>query len=123
MAAIKRDKKGKAKRSAPAERSHGKKSNRTERGDGPVRSIRDLYQSDLDRHLWSWASPSAREKRRKEKRKRRRQRRVARILASAAGAVGAAGLSYFLYRKLRRNDRAEAAADAPADRDDADTED
>ena len=61
----------------------------------------DLYQSDLDRHLWSWTT----DKRGKKRRKRKRRRKAARLVASAAGMLGAAGLSYFLYRKLRKGDR------------------
>jgi hypothetical protein len=118
MAALKPGKKGKDKRSKSAKAGGRRKPARAERRDGSTRSIRDLYQSDLDRHLWSWAAPSAKEKRRKEKRKQRRRRRFARIVASAAGAVGAAGLSYFLYRKLRRDDRREDPTHAQADLED-----
>ena len=90
--------------------------------DNDRRSIRDLYKTDLDRHLWSWASPSAREKRRKEKQRRRRRRKFAGVVASAAGAVGAAGLSYFLYRRLREDDRPLDPIHSQADLDEADFE-
>ncbi|MEE9133572.1 MAG: hypothetical protein V3U13_08430 [Gemmatimonadota bacterium] len=93
------------------------------RRDSARRSIRDLYKTDLDRHLWSWASPSAREKRQKEKQRRRRRRKVTQIVASAAGAVGAAGLSYFLYRRLREDERPRDPIHAQADLDEADFED
>ncbi len=63
---------------------------------------RELYQSDLDRHLWSWTSPAAK-KRRKARGKRKRRRRFAGVVASAAGALSAAGLSYFLYKRLRED--------------------
>ena len=90
--------------------------------DNDRRSIRDLYKTDLDRHLWSWASPSAREKRRKEKQRRRRRRKFAGVVASAAGAVGAAGLSYFLYRRLREDDQPLDPIHSQADLDEADFE-
>lgn len=61
---------------------------------------RDLYQSDLDRHFWSWPMPSGR------KRKRKRRVKVAGVIASAAGLLGAAGLSYLFYR--RRHDESPA---------------
>lgn len=73
-----------------------------ERRSGDARSeTHDLYQSDLDRHLWSWTT----DKRGKKRRKRKRHRKAARLVASAAGMLGAAGLSYFLYRKLRKGGR------------------
>ena len=62
---------------------------------------RDLYQSDLDRHLWSWPTPSRRKRKRKG-----RFKRVG-LIASAAGLIGAAG--YLFYR--RRQDDAAANAD------------
>jgi hypothetical protein len=85
------------------------------------RSTSDLYQSDLDRHFWSWASPGAK-RRRRAKSKRERRRRFAGVVASAAGALSAAGLSYFLYRRLREDELPEDSDDAPADLDEADFE-
>ena len=91
------------------------------RRDDDRRSIRDLYKTDLDRHLWSWPVPSARKKRQKERERRRRRRKVAGIVASAAGAVGAAGLSYLLYRRLRdEEERPPDPMSAQGDLDDAD---
>ena len=90
--------------------------------DSGRRGIRDLYKTDLDRHLWSWAGPSAREKRRKEKRRRRRRRKLTGVVASAVGAVGAAGLSYFLYRRLREDERPLDPVHSQADLDEADFE-
>ncbi len=69
--------------------------------------IRDLYQSDLDRHLWSWARPSARKKRRKQEERRRRRRQLAGVFASAAGALSAAGLSYFMWRRFKTGEQPE----------------
>ncbi len=83
------------------------------------RSTSDLYQSDLDRHLWSWAGPGAK-KRRKEKSRRKRRRRFAGVVASAAGALSAAGLSYFLYKRLREDELPEDPDDAQGDLDEAD---
>ena len=90
--------------------------------DSDRRGIRDLYKTDLDRHLWSWASPSAREKRRKEKQRRRRRRKLTGVVASAVGAVGAAGLSYFLYRRLHEDERPLDPVHSQADLDEADFE-
>lgn len=90
--------------------------------DNDRRGTRDLYKTDLDRHLWSWASPSAREKRRKEKHRRRRRSKLAGVVASAAGAVGAAGVSYFLYRRLREDERPPDPEHSQADLDEADFE-
>lgn len=91
---------GGAPQAAKKERRGGKerRSSKERRRDGSRLGIRDLYQSDLDRHLWSWASPSAR----KAKARRRRRRQLAGVLASAAGALSAAGLSYFMWRKFKR---------------------
>jgi hypothetical protein len=89
--------------------------------DGGRRRVRDLYQSDLDRHLWSWASP-AKKKRRKKKAPARR-RRVAGLVASAAGALSAAGLFYFLYRRLRKDDRPDDPVHSQADLDEDDFDD
>ncbi|UCC83451.1 MAG: hypothetical protein JSW46_00525 [Gemmatimonadota bacterium] len=97
------------------------KERRGRRRDGR-RSTSELYQSDLDRHLWSWATPSAK-RRRKEKSKRERRRRFAGVVASAAGALSAAGLSYILYRRLREDELPEDPDDAQADLDEADFED
>jgi len=115
------------KKKPVTERRSGKDRSRSAKGrrkpkprDNDRRGIRDLYKTDLDRHLWSWASPSAREKRRKEKHRRRRRRKVAGVVASAAGAVGAAGLSYFLYRRLREDDRPLDPVHSQADLDEAD---
>lgn len=85
------------------------------------RSTSDLYQSDLDRHLWSWATPGDK-RRRKEKSKRERRRRFAGVVASAAGALSAAGLSYILYRRLREDELPEDSDDVQ-DLDEADFED
>ena len=93
---------------------------RSKKGDGhnnAGRGIRDLYKEDLDRHLWSWASPSGRKERKRREKSRARRRKLARIVASAAGMAGAAGLSYFLYRKLRKNDRVEDPVSAQAEPD------
>ena len=80
---------------------------------GGRRTIRDLYKTDLDRHLWT-----PRAKRDQEKKKRRRRRRtVAGLLASAAGAVG---LSFLLYRRLRKPARPYDPAHAEADLAEAD---
>ena len=77
------------------------------------RTIRDLYKTDLDRHLWT-----PRAKRDQEKKKRHRRRRtVAGLLASAAGAVG---LSFLLYRRLRKPARPYDPAHAEADLAEAD---
>jgi hypothetical protein len=114
---------GRAERRTRERRTGKELRARTGRRDGAGRSIRDLYQSDLDRHLWSWAKPSAKKKRRKERERRVRQRKLARIVASAAGAVGAAGLSYFLYRRLRERERPDDPAHGQADLDEADFED
>ncbi len=90
--------------------------------DNDQRGIRDLYKTDLDRHFWSWASPSARNRRRKARARRRRRRTLAGIIASAAGALGAAGLSYALYRRLKEDDRPLDPEYAEADLDEADFE-
>ena len=55
--------------------------------------MRDLYKTDLDRHLWAWP---------KSKKPARRRRTLVRLIASAAGMLGAAGLSYVAYKKLRK---------------------
>ncbi len=89
-------------RRSGGERRAGKERRKSGRRDGR-RSTSDLYQSDLDRHLWSWASPGTK-RRRKEKSKRERRRRFAGVVASAAGALSAAGLSYFLYKRLREDE-------------------
>lgn len=102
------------------ERRAGKERRKRGGRDGR-RSTSDLYQSDLDRHLWAWASPGAK-RRRKEKSKRKRRRRFAGAVASAAGALSAAGLSYFLYKRLREDELPEDPDDAQADLDEADFE-
>jgi hypothetical protein len=87
------------------------------------RSIRDLYKTDLDRHLWTWPLPSARKKRQKDKERRRRRRKIGGIIASAAGALGAAGLSFFLYRRLHEDEEQPLDPEnAQADLDEADFE-
>ncbi len=86
------------------------------------RRTEELYQSDLDRHLWSWASPASAKKRRKEKARRERRRTVAGVVASAAGALSAAGLSYFLYKRLREDERPPDPDQAQGDLDEADFE-
>ncbi len=108
-------------RRSGGERRAGKERRKSGRRDGR-RSTSDLYQSDLDRHLWSWASPGTK-RRRKEKSKRERRRRFAGVVASAAGALSAAGLSYFLYKRLREDELPEDPNDAQADLDEADFED
>ncbi|KPK79871.1 MAG: hypothetical protein AMS25_11115 [Gemmatimonas sp. SM23_52] len=82
-----------------------RRSGKDRRGDGSRLGIRDLYQSDLDRHLWSWASPSARKKRRKAKERHKRRRQLTGVLASAAGALSAAGLSYFIWRRFKKGEQ------------------
>jgi hypothetical protein len=92
-----------------------RRSGKERRSDGSRLGIRDLYQSDLDRHLWSWASPSVRKKRRKAQERRRRRRQLAGVLASAAGALSAAGLSYFVWRKLKKEDEPDDPEAAEGD--------
>ncbi len=102
---------GKQRRNGGARTSEGKERRRgAERRKGRERrvpaeaeapSVRDLYRSDLDRHLWSWPKSKPSKKRKKAKKAPSRRRNVVRILASGAGMVGAAGVSYLLYRKLR----------------------
>lgn len=102
------------------------KGKKKESDDGAVRRyIRDLYRSDLDRHLWALPVPKNNKKRRKKK-ERDKRRRAARLLASAAGALGAAGASYWLYRRIRKSKRGDAdpqsapvneAGEAPEDTD------
>ncbi|KPK64975.1 MAG: hypothetical protein AMS21_05960 [Gemmatimonas sp. SG8_38_2] len=105
------------------ERRSGKDRRAEAAGDRKDRGgVRELYKADLDRHLWSWARPSARQKRRKEKERRLRRRRLVGAVASAAGAVGAAGLSYFLYRRLRTDERPLDPEHAQADLEEADFE-
>lgn len=94
---------------------------RRSRRDGR-RSTSELYQSDLDRHLWSWAS-SGEKQRRREKSRRKRRRRFAGVVASAAGALSAAGLSYILYKRLREDEPPEDPEQALGDLDEADFED
>lgn len=67
------------------------------------RSARDLYRSDLDRHLWSWPKAKT-SKKKKAKKTPSRRRSLVRIIASGAGMVGAAGISYLLYRKFRKKE-------------------
>ncbi len=105
---------GRDRRASPERRGRSRRDGR--------RSTSDLYQSDLDRHLWSWASPGAK-KRRKEKSKRARRRRFAGVVASAAGALSAAGLSYILYKRLRESELPDDPEDAQGDLDEADFED
>lgn len=57
----------------------------------------DLYQTDLDRHLWTFPRAAAR-RRKRAKRKRSVKRRIARVVA---GGIGVAGLAYYLYRRSR----------------------
>lgn len=108
---------------------HDRRSGRDRRGAQPSdsrherrRRTRDLYKNDLDRHLWSWTSPAA-EERRKEPRRRARRRTVVGIVASTIGAVGAAGLSVILLRSLREEDRPADPEHAEADLDEADFDD
>lgn len=117
---LKRSDRESDERRSGKERRAGKERRRRSR-DGR-RSTSDLYQSDLDRHLWSWASPGAK-RRRKEKSRRERRRRFAGVVASAAGALSAAGLSYFLYKRLREDELPEDLDDAQGDLDEADFED
>ncbi len=74
--------------------------------------MQDLYQSDLDRHFWSWRTASSRSRRRKAKKRRGRRRKIAGLVASAAGALG---LSYFVYRRLHRDDRPADPEEAQAE--------
>ncbi len=117
---------GKSKREGGAPTADGKERRRgvdrravgerrgSRRRDGAGRgSTRDLYQSDLDRHLWSWASPT-KKKRRRAKAKRERRRKMAGMVA--------AGLSYFLYRRLREEEEPEDPEEGQADLDEADFE-
>ncbi len=84
------------------------KGKKKESDNGAVRRyIRDLYRSDLDRHLWALPVPKNNKKRRKKK-ERDKRRRAARLLASAAGALGAAGASYWLYRRIRKSKHGDA---------------
>jgi hypothetical protein len=84
--------------------------------------VSDLYRSDLDRHLWSWATPRrSRGKRGKLQKKKGGTRKVG-IWTWAAGAAAAvAGLSFLLYRRRRKGDSARKASSAP-DLDEADFE-
>ncbi|UCF18558.1 MAG: hypothetical protein JSU87_11480 [Gemmatimonadota bacterium] len=86
------------------------------------RGIRDLYKTDLDRHLWSWVQPGARKKRRQEAGQTRRRHTLAGLLASAAGTVGAAGLSYYLWKRLRTTEKSSDPEHEQADLDEADFE-
>ena len=73
--------------------------------------VHDLYQTDLDRHFWTF--PRAESRRRKRaKRKRSVKRRIARVVA---GSIGVAGLAYYLYRRSRGDVelRAQEAENAP----------
>lgn len=113
--------KGNKERRDRVERRSGAERRAAGRRDGRRRSIRDHYRNDLDRHFWTWASPSARKRRRQERERRRRRKTALGLIASAAGALGAAGLSVFLYRKLREEDeRPIDPAHAQADLDEAD---
>ena len=83
------------------------------------RETRDLYKNDLDRHLWSWTSAAA-EQRRKQRKRKTKQRTI----AATVGALGAAGISVLLLRSLRKDDRRPTdPEDAEADLDEADFED
>ncbi len=103
------------------------KGKKKESDDGAVRRyVRDLYRSDLDRHLWALPVPKNNKKRRK-KREHDKRRRAARLLASAAGALGAAGASYWLYHRIRKSKHGDAdpqsapvneVVEAPEDTDD-----
>ena len=84
--------------------SKAKDKGRDRRHERAAERTEDLYQSDLDRHLWSVPS-------RPERKERDGGRRIARLIASAAGMLGAAGLSYWVYRRLR--DRSDSETDAP----------
>ena len=97
------------------------KERRTRAGRDGRRSTRELYQSDLDRHLWSWASPGAK-RRRKQRSKRARRCRFTGVVASAAGALSAAGLSYILYKRLREDELPADPEGAEGDLDEADFE-
>lgn len=57
----------------------------------------DLYQTDLDRHLWTFPGGASR-RRKRAKRKKSVKRRIARVVA---GTIGFAGLAYYLYRRSR----------------------
>lgn len=113
----------KKRRSGRERRGPGDRREPDRRDGGRRRTTSELYQSDLDRHLWSWASSKAAKRRRKERTKRKRRRRVAGVVASAAGALSAAGLSYFLYRRLREDELPEDPDAGQADLDEADFDD
>lgn len=84
------------------------KGKKKESDNGAVRRyIRDLYRSDLDRHLWALPVPKDDKKRRKKK-ERDKRHRATRLLASAAGMLGAAGASYWLYRRIRKSKHGDA---------------
>jgi hypothetical protein len=84
------------------------------------RGIRDLYKTDLDRHLWSWARPGARKSGRAQDKSKGRRRTLASLVASAAGTLGAAGLSYYLWKRLREPEEPADPEHAQADLDEAD---
>ncbi len=92
------------------------------RGRHHRRGIRDLYKTDLDRHLWSWVRPGARKKRREQTAQTRRRRTLAGFLASAAGTLGAAGLSFYLWKRLRSPEKPADPEHEQADLDEADFE-
>lgn len=76
-------------------RRRGKKERRGGRDRRRSADIHDLYQTDLDRHLWSFRKGKAGKG---GKPKKSVRRKVARLVA---GAVGVAGLTYWLYRRRR----------------------
>jgi len=104
-------KKGKRQTGQARERRSGddRRSGRDRRSGADSREsggdIHDLYQADLDRHLWSFGSGKGR-----TRRKRSPVRRVARIL----GALGVAGLSYYVYRRWL-GDEAETDEETKSD--------
>ncbi len=107
---------GSDRRKGRERRSRGQARGRD--GDGHTR---DLYRSDLDRHLWSWASSKTSRKKRKQKREAAERRRNATgIAASVAGALGAVGLSWFLYKKIRGEEREDDPINRQGDLDEAD---
>jgi hypothetical protein len=112
-------------RRSSAERRSGKDRRRSKaKRQRAGRSVRDLYKTDLDRHLWSWPVTSAKKKRAKDRERRKRRRKFVGLVASAAGALGAAGLSYMLYRRLHEDETRERDPDhAEADLDEADFQD
>jgi hypothetical protein len=115
----KADPNGKAKGEKERRRGSDRRRSRERRRAGERRRrdgdrhTRELYRSDLDRHLWSWASS-------KTSRKKRKRRKATGVAASVAGALGAVGLSWFLYKKIRGEEREDDPIGEQVDLDEAD---